>query len=629
MTILLHGVFLILMVIIGGVLSDPQARLLKQDCSQFPIEVEMSVFLNKFNKTFGDIRKQLSNNSNIHFATEVQTDVYGMVQCRNYLSSADCVACLDVAWTQIRQNCSTADGGHVIYEGCFLRYEAHNFFRQSLLVTFESTAGVCSTNQSKSEATDFTPVVEGLITDLVSVTPKIDGFFAATTRPVFNGGVTTTVYAVAQCIENISQKDCQSCLRTGYSNIKSCPPASGGSSVDAGCFIRYSDSSFFPDNSIIDITPYLQGAGNSSSKMTIIGGAVGGICLLLLIMSVLLWYQLMRKRKIARRGDIFGLTKLQGPVIYSFSDLKSATKSFSEDFKIGEGGFGDVYKGIIKNGDAVAVKKLSIATSKARTDFESEVRLISNVNHRNIIRLLGCGSRGSELLLVFEYMENGSLDTFLYGEKKGSLSWKQRVDIIIGIAKGLAYLHEQFHLRIIHRDIKSSNILLDDDYQPKIADFGLARLIGDDQSHLTTRFAGTLGYTAPEYAIHGHLSEKVDTYSFGIVVLEIVSGRRCSNLNIEPDTDSLLIHTWTLYESDMHSDLIDETLDPEEYNINNVKKIIEIALMCTQSPTSVRPAMSEVVVSLTNDSSIVQNHHRENLVYSSKLQNRTTGMSSV
>lgn len=133
MTILLLEVFLILMMIVGGVLSDPQAKLLKQDCSQFTIDVEMSVFLNKFNKTFGDIRKQLSNNSNIHFATAVQTDVYGMVQCRNYLSSADCVACLDVAWTQIRRNCSTADGGHVIYEGCFLR---SSIFIFTLIISF-------------------------------------------------------------------------------------------------------------------------------------------------------------------------------------------------------------------------------------------------------------------------------------------------------------------------------------------------------------------------------------------------------------------------------------------------------------------------------------------------------------
>ncbi|WOH15106.1 hypothetical protein DCAR_0934643 [Daucus carota subsp. sativus] len=584
----LPGAFLILLTIMLGVLSDPQIVLLRQDCTrQTRIRVEMSVFMSNYNRTFDEIRRQLSNNQNLHFATTVETDVYGMVQCRNYLSSADCIACLDFARVQVRRNCPDNDGGHVIYKGCFLRYESYNFYTQSLLVSFEASAGICNTNQSKLQAAAFKPVVEGIMTDLVAATPKINGYFAATTRPVSSGGVTSKVYAAAQCVETISQKDCQSCLTIAYNNLQNCPPGSEGSSADAGCFLRYSDASFFADNIIINITPYLRG-GTSSSKTTIIGAVVGVLCILLIL---------------ATRA---GLSKLQGPVTYSFKDLKSATRSFSEDSKIGEGGYGDVYKGILKNGDVVAVKKLSVGTSKAKEDFESEVKLIININHRNIIRLLGWSRRGSELLLVFEYMANGSLDTFLYGVKRGILSWKRRVDIILGIARGLVYLHEQFHKCIIHRDIKSSNILLDDEYQPKIADFGLARLIRDDQSHVSTRFAGTLGYTAPEYAIHGHLSEKVDTYAFGVVVLEIVSGRRCTNLNIKSDNGSLLEHTWNLYSDDMHSDLVDENLDPNEYNTDQVKKIIEIALLCTQSPTSMRPTMSEVVVLLTNDSSIKQ-----------------------
>ncbi|WOH15086.1 hypothetical protein DCAR_0934621 [Daucus carota subsp. sativus] len=605
MIILLGRVFLIFLMNIGGVLSDPQTKLLKEDCSQFAIGIEMSEFLSNFNKTFGDIRKQLLTDSSIHFATAVEMNVYGMVQCRNYLSSADCVACLDVAWTRIRRNCPSGDGGHVIYQGCFLRYEARNFFTQSILITFESSAGVCSTKKSKYDSGIFSPVVEGLLTDLVAATPKIKGFFAATTRPVLNGGATGSVYAVAQCIETISRKDCQSCLTIGYNNIQSCPPASEASSADAGCFLRYSDASFFADKRVTNITPYL-GKRNMRSKTAITWGVVGSLCFLLLIFGVFLWYQLVRRPNMADRGDIVGVDKLQGPVIYNFKDLKSATRSFSEDSKIGEGAFGDVYKGIMKNGDIVAVKKLSVTTSKAKTDFENEVRLISNVNHRNIIRLLGCGGRGANLLLVFEYMANGSLDTFLYGEKRGSLSWKHRVDIILGIARGLAYIHEQFHSCIIHRDIKSSNILLDDDFQPKIADFGLARLICDDQSHVSTKFAGTVGYTAPEYAVHGQLSEKVDTYAFGVVVLEIVAGKRCTNLTAEPVAVSLLEHAWNFYENATLSDFVDETLDPKDYVVDDVRKIIEIALMCTQSPTSVRPTMSKVVALLTDDHSIEQ-----------------------
>lgn len=158
------------------------------------------------------------------------------------------------------------------YTDCFIyrsvRYEARNFFTQSILVTFESSAGVCSASKSKYDAVTFTPVVEGLITDLVAATPKINGFFAATTRPVLNGAATATVYAVAQCIETISRKDCQSCLTIGYNNIQSCPPASEASSADAGCFLRYSDVSFFADKSVINITPYLRGKSKKNDSIS-------------------------------------------------------------------------------------------------------------------------------------------------------------------------------------------------------------------------------------------------------------------------------------------------------------------------------------------------------------------------
>ncbi|EEC68135.1 hypothetical protein OsI_36052 [Oryza sativa Indica Group] len=166
------------------------------------------------------------------------------------------------------------------------------------------------------------------------------------------------------------------------------------------------------------------------------------------------------------------------------------------------------------------------------------------------------------------------------------------------MARGLAYLHEEFHVRIIHRDIKSSNVLLDDEFQPKIADFGLARLIPDDHSHLSTNFAGTLGYTAPEYAIHGQLSEKVDTYGFGVVTLEIIGGRKLNDARLEPDSQYLLEWAWKLYEDNNLIELVDRSLDPEEYNHEEVKRTMEIALLCTQSAVTSRPMMSEVVVLL-------------------------------
>ncbi|POO04119.1 Mitogen-activated protein kinase kinase kinase [Trema orientale] len=306
-------------------------------------------------------------------------------------------------------------------------------------------------------------------------------------------------------------------------------------------------------------------------------------------------------------GDILGATELQGPLSYRYKDLKLATNNFSDDNKLGEGGFGDVYKGTLKNGKIVAVKKLAIGqTQRGKAEFESEVKLISNVHHRNLVRLLGCCNNGPELLLVYEYMANSSLDRFLFGnKKKGILNWKQRHDVIMGTARGLAYLHEEFHVCIIHRDIKTSNILLDDDFHPRIADFGLARLLPQDRTHLSTRFAGTLGYTAPEYAIHGQLSEKADTYSYGVVVLEIISGQKSNEIREgDPVGEYLLQRAWKLYESNNHMELVDQNLDPDEHEPETMKKIIEIALMCLQSSPVMRPTMSEVVVLLKTKSSL-------------------------
>ncbi|CAN0897385.1 Cold-responsive protein kinase 1 [Linum grandiflorum] len=202
-------------------------------------------------------------------------------------------------------------------------------------------------------------------------------------------------------------------------------------------------------------------------------------------------------------------------------------------------------------------------------------------------------------------MPNSSLDRFLFpvvgsgGERINPvLGWKQRFDVILGMAQGLAYLHEQFHVHIIHRDIKPNNILLDDDFQPKIADFGLARLLPENQTHMTTKFAGTLGYTAPEYAIHGQLSEKVDIYSYGIVVLEIISGTKNSGMIMDSSGEFLLKRAWNSYERGSHIELVDEAIDPTEYQAEEMKKIIEIALTCTQSTPALRPTMSEIIMLL-------------------------------
>ncbi|CAD6205373.1 unnamed protein product [Miscanthus lutarioriparius] len=570
--------------------GDPQATLLNLGCSQYNA-TPASAFIAALNSTFASLRANLSAaGGGGGFATAAEpraaAPAFAMAQCRPYVAGRDCVACFDAAAARLRAACSAAaNGGRAILDGCMLRYESAAFFDQS---TLPGNTQVC--NGSAVEAGGFADAARALVADLAAAVPRVPGLAAAAA----SGGV----YAAAQCVETVGEGGCAQCLNVAVANIDGCPPNSDGRAVDAGCFMRYSDKSFFPANSTVDLAVYLR-SGKSSQKGAIIGGILGGVAFLLLVgLLTLLLVRRSRKTK-PRRGDILGATELQGPTSFYYHDLKAATNNFNEKSKLGEGGFGDVYKGLLKNGKTVAVKRLIVMeTSRAKADFESEVRLISNVHHRNLVRLLGCSRKGSEFLLVYEYMANGSLDKFLFGDRRGTLNWRQRFNIIVGMARGLAYLHQEFHVCIIHRDIKSSNVLLDDDFQPKIADFGLARLLPDDHSHLSTKFAGTLGYTAPEYAIHGQLSEKVDTYSFGVVVLEILSGRKSNDTRLEPETQYLLEWAWKLYESDNLMALLDESLDPEEYIPDEVKRIMEIALLCTQSAVAARPMMSEVVVLL-------------------------------
>ncbi|XP_027931027.1 cold-responsive protein kinase 1-like [Vigna unguiculata] len=605
-----------------GAIGDPQILLLNKGCSQYNA-TDLSTFNQNLNATLDDLRVQVTNQSK-HFATAQeargQDPVYAMFQCRNYLSTTDCAACFAAAAAQIR-NCSAgANGARVIYDGCFLRYESAGFLDQT---TLPGNSMICG-NQTAVGATDFNTTAQQVLKDLQIATPKITGFFAATKTQVAGAAI----YAIAQCAETVSESGCLDCLTVGYNNIHVCLPNTEGRAFDAGCFMRYSETAFFSDNQTIDITPFLQ-QGSSSKKGAIIGGVVGGVALIVILLALVALLRWYKKPKKVRRGNILGATDLKGPVSFRYKDLKAATKNFSDENKLGEGGFGDVYKGTLKNGKIVAVKKLILGPSgKVDDQFESEVKLISNVHHRNLVRLLGCCSKGQERILVYEYMANKSLDRFLFGEGNDSLSWKQRYDIILGTAKGLAYLHEDFHVCIIHRDIKTSNILLDDEMQPRIADFGLARLLPEDQSHLSTRFAGTLGYTAPEYAIHGQLSEKADAYSFGVVLLEIVSGQKNSELRADANGEFLLQRAWKLYEENMHLELVDKKLDPAEYEAEEVKKVIEIALLCIQASAGARPTMSEVVASLKSKNSLGQTRPSMPVFVESNLRTRAADTST-
>ncbi|KAK8940854.1 Cysteine-rich receptor-like protein kinase 2 [Platanthera zijinensis] len=570
--------------------ADSQTNLLNFGCSNYNA-ANPSLFLINLNSTIADLLSRISSadDGGVLSATADRarspTPVYALAFCRGYLSRRDCLDCLSSAASRLR-TCGAATGGRAIYDGCTLRYENGPFFDQG---TLPGNAPICANGTAPTPG--FAAATLSLLQDLCSATPKVASYFADSVRD--------GVYAAAQCSPTVSETVCAVCLQVAYGNIKGCLPSSDGRAVDAGCFMRYSGEAFFSANDTVDLTLYVAAGAKRKRISPLVEGVAGGVfAVLFLSLALLIWIRRRRRPEESWRGDILGATELRGPTNFHYRDLQSATNNFSKENKLGEGGFGQVYKGILKDGKTIAVKKLAMTQSKnVRASFLSEVKLISNVHHQNLLRLLGCSTKKDELLLVYEYMANGSLDNFLFGEMRGMLNWKQRFDIIVGMARGLAYLHQEFHVCIIHRDIKASNVLLDDNLRPKIADFGLARLLPGDQSHLSTYFAGTLGYIAPEYVIHGDLTEKVDTYSFGVVVLEIISGHKSSDSKPEHVSQHLLELGWKLYEEDNLPDLIDKSLDPSEYHLEEVMRAITIALLCTQA-VSLRPTMMEVVVFL-------------------------------
>ncbi|XP_051148408.1 cysteine-rich receptor-like protein kinase 43 isoform X2 [Andrographis paniculata] len=284
---------------------------------------------------------------------------------------------------------------------------------------------------------------------------------------------------------------------------------------------------------------------------------------------------------------------------FSFQALSAATKDFHPSLKLGEGGFGAVYQGTLDDGRKIAVKRLSQRSLQGNREFQIEAKLLSRVQHRNVVHLLGFCADGEERLLVYEFIPNDSLDKLLFkSEKRELLDWKRRYDVITGVAKGLSYLHNDANCTIIHRDIKASNILLDDKWVPKIADFGMARLFPEDQTHINTRAAGTNGYMAPEYLMHGNLSKKSDVFSFGVVVLELVTGQKNSTFNKDPDSRSLLEWVYKLYKKDRIPEIIDPLLVASS-DFEQISFCVWIGLMCVQSEKDLRPDMERVGVMLS------------------------------
>ncbi|KAG5224929.1 G-type lectin S-receptor serine/threonine-protein kinase [Salix suchowensis] len=359
--------------------------------------------------------------------------------------------------------------------------------------------------------------------------------------------------------------------------------------------------------------------GGSSRKkpLSLIVGVT--IASVIVLSTIFLYTCILMRKKAKRRALMYGTEKRVKNFIDAeelneedkkgidvpFFDLDSilaATDYFSEENKLGRGGFGPVYKGKFPGGQEIAIKRLSSVSGQGLEEFKNEVILIARLQHRNLVRLVGYCIKGVEKILLYEYMPNKSLDSFIFDRAPGILlNWETRFDIILGVARGLLYLHQDSRLRIIHRDMKTSNILLDAEMNPKISDFGLARMFEGKQTEgSTNRVVGTYGYMAPEYALDGLFSVKSDVFSFGVVVIEILSGKRNGGYFNAVEAQSLLVYAWRFWREDKALDLMDETLH-ESCNTNEFLRCLNAALLCVQDDPADRPTMSNVVLMLSSE----------------------------
>jgi len=641
-TILFHLIGLLFITCFPSVTSQVSSH----TCSNASTYADGSTFSSNLNRVMGDLVKNPPQTGfNTSSYGQSPNRIYGLLQCTGNISQQDCSICSQQANDSVLQLCGNDVGGRVWMDKCFVRYEKFSFFSEV------EANGILLENEkdiSTSNLKSFRTTTLSLLTNLsYKAYNSANKGFAQGLAAYSSIG---NVYGLVQCWRDISITDCKSCLQYAINSVYDCcSMKQGAQALFGSCTVRYEIYPFYDGSTASPSPPTSSGAnpptiaaqtppangsspttskGSSSKTLPIILGIVGGVVLAVMVCLFSMRKKLksaISQRRVSRaqneetrENDPESTLLKPEQILFTLETLIEATDNFDENKKLGEGGFGPVYKGITRDRIEIAVKKLSLRSGQGKREFMNEVKLMANVQHRNLVKLLGCCAEGPERLLVYEYLPNKSLDTFLFDpEKKKHLDWHKRYNIIMGIARGLLYLHEDSQLRIIHRDIKANNILLDEGLYPKIADFGLARLFIEDETHIHTRVAGTYGYMAPEYAMRGQLSVKVDVYSFGVLVLEIVSGRKNSETNFPHEMQSLLEWAWRLYKRGCLPNMIDSTLT-ETCRQEQALRCIQVALLCTQADSGLRPFISNVILMISSASVTLANPTKPAFVKSSE-----------
>ncbi|KAK3439933.1 hypothetical protein EUGRSUZ_B00270 [Eucalyptus grandis] len=584
------------------VVSDPRIAQVGLICENATVAEKG---IHNFNAVVREISKSVANQrwSNYSVAKPPPA-VYGLAQCHGDLIEAECFLCFAESRPWILP--CFPNFGRLYMDGCFLRYDVYDFYNET----------VDPTRDMLKESGRVPDRVDRVLRNVSARAVRNKGFAVAGEDAV--GGV-AGVYALAQCWSTLDAGGCRVCLENATSRARSCAPREEARAMNAGCFLRYSTTKFYNvpvsgGSSRVRITIAITSSAAATTSLVLIGAYIG-------------YKKYSKKKQVQNNLMQLRASKSKFSLYFKYKTLEKATNFFDDSRKLGQGGGGSVYKGILPDGKVVAVKRLVFNTCQWADDFFNEVNLISGIRHKNLMRLLGCSIEGPESLLVYEYFPKRSLDLVLFvNDATPILTWEERLHIIIGTAEGLAYLHGGCGVKIIHRDIKTSNILLDENLTAKISDFGLARCIALDKSHLSTGIAGTLGYMAPEYLMRGQLTEKADVYAFGVLVLEILSGRK--NSVYIRGSSSVLQSVWKHYKSNNLAACIDPALQGK-FPILEASNVLQIGLLCTQAYMELRPPMSGVVEMLHDKNRVVPQPSQPPFVNASVLFDKSSSRSST
>ncbi|XP_058088871.1 cysteine-rich receptor-like protein kinase 2 [Magnolia sinica] len=564
--------------------ARPRADMIARICQNTP-ENDISMFAENFVRSMDAVQVQIERQGFGYSSIGVPPDrTYVMAECIGDLSLSECSICFS-EMAPLLHGCFPTNGGRVYMDGCFIRVENYSFYGE--IVTDADTT-VCE-NFGRTEPS-YGDAARRMIDDLIANAPGNNGFWQGHGKSMDGD-----VFGLANCWKTLGHYSCESCLQNAAANVlSSCLPGKEGRALNAGCFIRYSNTKF---TNIKDF--WLHKTLLTTFILFIVGlMLISGSAIALGVCAGKFFYRLLHSKG-GRSYDIdMDSSLMQRSMQFKYSTLEKATSFFSPSNKLGQGGFGEVYKGVLADGREITVKRLFINARSRSIEVYNEMNVVSRAQHKNLVRFLGCSLNGPESLLVYEFVPNKSLDGMLFDpEKKKELDWTKRLGIIEGTAEGLEYLHEDCEQKIVHRDIKSSNVLLDIRYRPKIADFGLARIFSGNGSHCAnTAVAGTFGYMAPEYIAHGQLTEKVDVYSYGVLVLEIISGIQNNKFKSQgPSLDSLVTATWKHFQSKTLSEIIDKSMGLDDTGVKEASRAAQVGLLCTQAVPTLRPSMTEVV----------------------------------